>query len=938
MKKQRTSGSKKTAGAAAVVAVPVAPLAYVPFERTATGGVPCPWCKKDCDAGFRCPVIAKPCLHVGCMDCVRRAVAPASMNSHKQTMCPVCAQTVRTFTIEGAPISRVVAAVVEEKKAEEKAAVVALSSKGKEEQEEQDVGGVMAMELDELKQLRGTEPDETWVCIVCAFNYDNATRVPVCVSACYAIAADPHMPKLDRGLAPGCGHNICEQCMLELFAKGDPTCYTCRAYIKDFGINVPLLRKIAAFRGGYYLSLVLQLNDSAKKQHEMTMAFRKREEDFKRFDTIKVAADERKTQLEECQKQLSAARTGRDEFQTKYNAANNRANTLDQQCAKATERLRAAMGINKMLYDEVIALRLQAMEAGLIPRSQLGLEYDVEQSVDKVVLKVLSRDRKTTMYYGRRWKELSSEERGAIDRIRTHNKREREGEAGELACLPTDDEIEQSHKATASGQPLVRVGSWLHERIMSKVNTVEATFDAPSSVGAGGGGGMVEEMAMYCAVSSEALVIAVSAYERMRKEARSRPPPPQPVMDVDPSAPDVTVGKGRELCPNCQLFFACGDTKINCNHLAPVVAKEDGWLSREEKERLTGIYSDPAPPGIGESDLPSPLYQPSGRETQTLRELLALPIGAAVKTLHDNSALLDWLSNASNYRRLLTGEQGRDIKMLVKVARHPLARAGNLKGAVCAVFPNLVSASALQDIDEQATDLLRDHFIANGPPGPVPGRIMRQPDLVRRAGSVATEADYCFVGARDGVDRISAGPLVMPPFRPLETGEVLPMPEWIQEIRRQTAPQQQQQQAAREASDFAVDFLPSHAAAASPEDMLRAVAAHRAQIAREGGGGGEGVPISVSIGASRNAGAAPVTLSIPGLHAPLLGVESARQRLTGRLLAGAVGSVDGFRGLQPPMEHLDHPFRLAEEDADERRAEEANNNDADRAPESMFDL
>ncbi len=557
MKKAKTGRSRSTSRTRKNTTVPALPPppakeeAYTPIVRIGrNGGIVCPWCEKVCDAGFRCPVIAKPCKHVGCMDCVRRAVAPAAMNQRKAAICPVCKELVRTFTIDGAPLPYQIEKGGGEED-DEKDDDDDGDSKGKEEDdggdkkeeftrlkqriealnkeldELKDDGGVKDMDLGELKQLQGTEPNDDWSCMVCSFNYDNASRLPMCVAECYAIAADHHQPKMDRGLAPGCGHSLCESCMMHLLGKGDPICYTCRSYVKGFAVNVPLVRAIASFKNGYYLHLVLQLNDSANKQNEMVLEVRKLKEEYAGFDQLKEKVTRLEKQVATLEASAALLGTQRAEYYGKWTASSAQVKRLDQDLTRATKRLQATMSINKVLFDE----------AGTMARSQLGIEHPLEgrQDPDKVVLNIQSRDRKTTMYYGRKRKELSPEERGSVQRIEQYNDAEMD-DLFDDAEPPKVEDVRQSwmviggpNQGMDGGQPqhqqtLVLMGSWLHERIMSKNNTVEATFDAPPPPPV-----VMEEVAaegpmkMYCVVSRDALESALVAYERLVKEAAERP-------------------------------------------------------------------------------------------------------------------------------------------------------------------------------------------------------------------------------------------------------------------------------------------------------------------------------------------------------------------------------------------------------------------------------
>ncbi len=311
--------------------------------------------------------------------------------------------------------------------------------------------------------------------------------------------------------------------MMRLLEKEDPICYTCRSYVKGFAINVPLLRAIVSFKNGYYLHLVLQLNDSANKQNEMMLAVTKLKEEYAGFDKLKETAEKRKEQLEAAQLLVANLTRNRDELFSQYNAAHRNEIRLDQAYSRATERLRATMSMNKVLFDEVIALRLHAVEVGTMARSQLGIEHPLDSRGDpeKVVLNIQSRDRKTTMYYGRKRKELSPEERGSVQRVEQYNDAEMDNLFADGRGLPDERDVRQSWIVLENGQPLIQMGSWLHERIMSKNNTAEATFDAPPVTEVSG------PMHMYCTASKDALDSALTAYERLVAEAKEAAERPQ---------------------------------------------------------------------------------------------------------------------------------------------------------------------------------------------------------------------------------------------------------------------------------------------------------------------------------------------------------------------------------------------------------------------------
>lgn len=484
----------------------------------------CPWCKKDCDTGFKRPVVAKPCGHVGCYDCLRRAV------TQRGTKCPCCPAIIKTFTIEGAPS-------VEKEKEEERqpaeeeegemdldqlrATVKRLTEELEKDKQEDEDGGVIPMELDELRGMECPELDDDWTCVVCTLTFDNKKNMPMVVSSCYPTKRDHHMPNADRGLAPGCGHTLCERCAMELLSKTDPQCYMCRAHVKDFSVNVSLLQKISTFKGGYYMALAIQLNEVVWREQDLLKKLTDLKAEYPQFEAIKRKAEERKEELRRNEQTIESLNRHVRLVENTVAVSTESQKRLDGITKRLTAQLKQTAQVNKHLFDEVIALRLQAMDMGLIPPGMLGLSVQENRFTGretKVTVHVTSRDRRILMSYGRRSGDLVSSDAATFARINEAST------SSSLTVSNVPDTVEQSFVELANGKKLVQVGSWLHRQIWSKSNSPEGTFDAPQPQEGGGEGG---DARFYQPVDQGILEGALAVHRRLlleREEEEARLP------------------------------------------------------------------------------------------------------------------------------------------------------------------------------------------------------------------------------------------------------------------------------------------------------------------------------------------------------------------------------------------------------------------------------
>lgn len=504
--------------------------------------VTCNWCKQPCDNGSRAPVLALPCKHVGCTQCVRTCVVTAKEDRccfkckgkkarcadckrKYRRNCPVCKAKVTKYTIEGAPV--IEAAAV----ANEEVAAVGAEAEGvKKEEASSPELTEFQKKVREAKNARDLmlavplfDFPEDWACCVCSFNFDHRTIIPMHVTECFAIEFDYRNRNADRGQARGCEHTFCSVCLnKEMKENGDGArCYICRASIRLCEVNMPLLKKMAEFKDGCYLGLVPLLNSTSKElsklQDEMV--------DMKKHGSAPVM----KKQLDESLAREAATRDTLVRCRALLNATSQRQQQLTQEIADMTAGIKEVETNTGYLVDEVLDLRLGLVNDGTLTMSQTGIDLREDKVTEdgtvyhRLEIQVGKGNKKRTIVTGLSQQNMTPSYQTAVKRLREYDAvataKATYQKGTDSLLLPTPEEVNDSFFAHGRDH-LVQRGSWVHQHMMQNVNTVEATFDGvgvddPVT-------GSLAEGRIYQVVNSKALEAALQAYRKLAEEEKQK--------------------------------------------------------------------------------------------------------------------------------------------------------------------------------------------------------------------------------------------------------------------------------------------------------------------------------------------------------------------------------------------------------------------------------
>ena len=682
----------------------------------------CPWCALKYDATFKRPAIALPCKHVGCLACLRKALLKPQTEEEREKRvrsCPLCKTRVQKYTIEGAPY----VIVLEVEKEKKNTGPILLSSVHNVEMavsktsEQFRTERIPDMSLDEIdKEFKDPylEPDG-WGCMICYKMYDHKNNKPVMVSECYAIAFNSSDPDADRGLAPGCEHAFCGTCANRALYS-DSGCYVCRSFIKSFSVDLKLLREIVAFHDGHYAGLVAANNEWIAKVDTLTKEVARMDKDNKAVVELRAELT-RMTEIKEIFRSQSVAFEGQArKSKTEHDGLLQLWGKVSVERNQAVEQLKEVMTINDALFNEIITLRLQCVDEGVLSPMHFGVTYPTYLPAPmhgKTVLKVdvgPPSVRTKCLFYGRETSTLKPNDHAVLKRVRDVSDLVDEFSGNEATGreirLPTDEELEASYleiprsNNQVDHETLVCRGSWLHKYILDNAHTPEATFDGPAVTDASTG--QLTTGKTFQVVNKMALDAALGAHRRLMSRAAkkqkedSRPPSPPPLF---PPLTTPRIIKSARVCDACSLLPY--PSMIKCNHMEEVSISLPLKLSNQSPPPPLGEAAENAISAIFDARLTSEQNRLLRQELMTTVRMQLLSPNDRRESRILNVRFCRQVTGQRKYNALYNaftaaandgGRFSTDecIQLILKVVEHPEYLAGDGDGVYQKFKKNVV--------------------------------------------------------------------------------------------------------------------------------------------------------------------------------------------------------------------------------------------------------
>lgn len=393
----------------------------------------------------------QPCGHRCCAECARSHVV-RDRGPYETRCCPLCQAPATTYRYEG----------------------------GGDEGEDDE------WKMPTLPEMPTGGDD--WNCLVCDALYDLDRHLPVRVAACYASPPNAYVSQSDqdRGTSAPCGHRLCQQCATRMQKEGHPCCI-CRAYPARYDPDRDLIDAIAtAGPASLYPRLAAALNAAGDAEEEAIDARRSEQKARREAESLQ----RRLADIEDQSRLLEEARQDAAMKSLHASQADRRCEQARAREGQTRQQLDRVLTINKLLFDEVIRLRLAAVDANTLDPVQLGLSTAAEPP-DRHLINVQVPDTRLgagsrkrgrhpggiRLVYDRTTPQLAKRDRGVFERINALTA----GQSADPTERAPETEREAIHDWALSchdGSVMVRSGdNWLARYLASTYSPVEAVFD-----------------------------------------------------------------------------------------------------------------------------------------------------------------------------------------------------------------------------------------------------------------------------------------------------------------------------------------------------------------------------------------------------------------------------------------------------------------------------
>lgn len=522
----------------------------------------CPFCNRAFNDGAVRRMLCKPCQHPICIACGREAVNKWTRKI--PMVCKICNQDVRRATLDQTKKKKKKKKKREHPVDEEEQVALPEIVEVEEEDEtphpkrantnDDDAEGASLSSLLEKREMSvATGDDQDLECCICATLFDNQTRCPYRVTK----FREP-VTEVERVVAEieqaTCGHTFCQSCCVRYT---EAPCPVCRSHIVETAVNEDILRKVVARDAGRYVAMVTEINAMYTDRESV--------------ERLKMDAKKHKSALDRVNALEHAARAQDLKIrQLTREAAHYRLEAQQLQIERAKTRELTVHA--KRLFEELIDLRVLAVERGLLDPSELGLllvgsgpNGDHENTPNaEITVEVSTAKRRGgagggVLKFTRRLRGLPQADINVLrqieDIVMTAN------DNGQF--VPDRQQVEASvQKLPEGGEVLVRTGTWLHRTIKALQCNADNVF-ASANFGSGGADGVciyertTQELVDKGMEAHREAVVAKERATRARSASSSS----------FSSAPIVTerrITSMYDVCVACFKHFE--ELKLECHH------------------------------------------------------------------------------------------------------------------------------------------------------------------------------------------------------------------------------------------------------------------------------------------------------------------------------------------------------------------------------------
>lgn len=517
----------------------------------------CPFCNRAFNDGAVRRMLCKPCQHPICIACGREAVN--KWMRKVPMVCKICKQDVRRAVLDQKKKKK-------KKKREhpvEEEEQVALpeieedeTPHSKRANTNDDAEGASLSSLLEKREMSvATGDDQDLECCICATLFDNQTRCPYRVTK----FREP-VTEVERVVAEieqaTCGHTFCQSCCVRYT---EAPCPVCRSHIVETAVNEEILRKVVTRDAGRYVAMVTEINAMYTDRESV--------------ERLKMDAKKHKSALDRVNALEHAARAQDLKIrQLTREAAHYRLEAQQLQIERAKTRELTVHA--KRLFEELIDLRVLAVERGLLDPSELGLllvgsgpNGDHENTPNaEITVEVSTAKRRTgrtdggggVLKFTRRLRGLPQADINVLrqieDIVMTAN------DNGQF--VPDRQQVEASvQKLPDGGEVLVRTGTWLHRTIKALQSNADNVF-ASANFGSGGADGVC----IYERTTQELVDKGMEAHREavVAKERATRARSASASFSSAPIVTERRITSMYDVCVACFKHFE--ELKLECHH------------------------------------------------------------------------------------------------------------------------------------------------------------------------------------------------------------------------------------------------------------------------------------------------------------------------------------------------------------------------------------
>lgn len=496
----------------------------------------CPFCDRAFNDGAVKRMLCKPCGHPICIACGREAVNKWTRKI--PMVCKICKRDVKRAVLDQTKKKK-----KKTRKRERQEEAVTLPEIV-EEEEHPEVKRSNDGDDDSLSSLLekrelcvATEDDQDLECCICATLFDNQTRCPYRVIKFRepVTEVECNVAEIER---PTCGHTFCQPCCVRYT---EAPCPVCRSRIVETAVNEEILRKVVSRDAGRYVAMVTELNamyTDRESVERLKMDAKKHKSALDRVTVLEHAARAQ---------ELNIRKLTRDAAHYRLEA---------QQLPVERAKTRELTVHAKRLFEELINLRVMAVERGLLDPSELGLllvgsgpngDHENTPNAEITVEVATTRD-SGVLKFTRRLRGLPQADINVLRQIEDIVMMANDNDQ----FVPDRQQVEASvQKLPDGGEVLVRTGTWLHRTIKALQSNADNVFASANFTSSGGG---ADGVCFYERTTQELVDKGMDAHRDavIAKERKSR------ASSSSSTAPIVTerrVSSLHDVCISCFKHF-----------------------------------------------------------------------------------------------------------------------------------------------------------------------------------------------------------------------------------------------------------------------------------------------------------------------------------------------------------------------------------------------